>query len=45
MAHYNKGGGSTGIISVEHQHELDNMAIYGYNWEAYWDEEKMHGTI
>ena len=40
MAHYNKGGGSTGAISVEHQHEFDNVAIYGYNWEAYWDEDE-----
>ena len=40
LAHYNKGGGSTAITSVEHQHEIDNVAIYGYNWEAYWDEDE-----
>lgn len=40
QSHYNKGGGSTAFTSVEHQHELDNIAIFGYNWEAYWDEDE-----
>lgn len=40
LSHYNKGGGSTAIMSVEHQHELDNIAIYGYNWEAYFDDDE-----
>ena len=40
VSHYNRGAGSGAIMSIEHQHEIDNIALYGYNWEAYWDEDE-----
>ena len=40
VSHYNRGGGSGAMTSIEHQHEIDNMALYGYNWEAYWDDDE-----
>ncbi len=40
QSHYSRGGGSTALVSVEHQHEIDRVHVYGYYWEAYWNEDE-----
>ena len=40
QAHYNRGLSSSALMSIEHQHEVDRMHLFGYNWEAYWDEDE-----
>ena len=32
--------GAAPMYSVEHNYEIDAMRIYGYNWEAKWDDEE-----
>lgn len=36
-AHAFRTQGDAPMFSVEHNYEYDAMALYGYNWEAYWD--------
>jgi hypothetical protein len=37
QAHYNRGGSSAAIMSLEHNFEEAAINLYGYNWEASWD--------
>ena len=32
--------GAAPMYSVEHNYEIDAMRLYGYNWEAKWDNEE-----
>jgi hypothetical protein len=39
-AHFYRTNGSGPMFSVEHNYEVDGIALYGYNWEAYWDTDE-----
>lgn len=38
QSHYNRGGSSAALRSIEHNFEYDQMRVYGYYWEAYWND-------
>ena len=40
QAHARRGTGSAPHMSIEHNFEVDAMRLYGYNWEAVWDNDE-----
>jgi hypothetical protein len=38
QAHFNRGGSSAAIMSLEHNFEESSISLYGYNWEASWSD-------
>lgn len=40
QSHYNRSSNARPIMSLEHNFEIDAMRLYGYNWEAMWDDDE-----
>ena len=40
QSHYDQGGNSRPLTSIEHNFEYDGIKLYGYSWSASWDESE-----